>query len=330
MIYRYVPLLKAKAGEITALDNLTASHRARILPVVHIGETLSPNFGKKLSAAWGGQPLAIDGSFNHGHTGSTASFVNLIQALRSDGTPTMPSVNPSDPAAYVAAVGVLKNPQGLVMKSSLATLASSYGWIGQQGWSPQEIDLVIDLKHVAAIDPQTFSGYVLSVLHQGAQALSLFRSVTLASAAAPKDHGSLAYGPNRVPRTDWQLWQSTYQLSPVKLDYGDYCTGHPDLTEPPGAAMANATVSARYTLDTDWLVIKGRSTGGVHGQPMAVQYASHATTISTDPNFGGIPSCWADGRVQHAASGGQGMGSRQKWAEIAANRHISLVADRLP
>jgi hypothetical protein len=154
--------------------------------------------------------------------------------------------------------------------------------------------------------------------------------VTLASAAAPKDNSSLIHGPNRVLREDWRLWSATYQMSPVQLDYGDYCTGHPDLTEPPGVAMANATVSARYTLDNEWLIIKGRSTSGQYGMPMGVQYTSHAGVIANDPRFGGLQSCWADGRVQLAASGAPGVGSRQKWSEIAANRHISLVADRLP
>lgn len=330
MEYRYLPFLKAKAGEIVALENLTPSARARVLPLIHIGETLSPNFGKRMAAAWTSHPLAVDGAFNHGSSGSVTSFVALIQELRNKGASVMPCVGVSDPINYVNAALAAKDENGIVVKATLATLNSSYGWVSQHGLVPGEVDLVIDLKHIAAIDPQTFSGYVLSVLLQGAQALNAFRSVTLASAAAPKDHSSLAYGANLVPRTDWTLWLATHPHSPVKLDYGDYSTGHPDLTEPPGVAMANATVSARYTLDADWLIIKGRSTGGINGQPMAVQYISHAALISANSNFGGVAGCWADSRVQHAAAGGQGVGSRGKWAEIAANRHISLVADRLP
>jgi len=330
MNHRYIPLLKAKAGEVEALGNLTAAARTRILPLIHIGETLSPKFGQKFAVAWGSRSVGVDGSFNLTKSGSTTAYQQLVQTLRQAGTPAIPSVNPADPPAYTAAVSSLKDQNGLVLKTNLTNLIGSPAWVAQQGWNLQEIDLVIDLKSIAGVDPQMLSGYVLSVLQQGAQALAPFRSITLAASAAPKDHGSLNRGINRVPRGDWLLWQNTVTFSPLRLDYGDYATGHPDLTEPPGAAMANATVSARYSLDAEWLIIKGRSTGGAHGLPMASQYSSHANTISNDPNFGGVNGCWADNSVLHAASGGTGMGSRQKWAEISANRHISLVADRLP
>jgi len=330
MNYRYIPLLKAKAGEIEALGNLTSSARSRILPLIHIGETLSPKFAQKFSIAWGNQPVGVDGSFNLTKSGAAATYLQLVQTLRQAGTPAIPSVNQTDLPAYIATVSSLRDQNGLIVKTSLTNLIGSSAWVFQQGWHPQEVDLVIDLKSIAGVDHQMLSGYLLSVLQQGAQTLASFRSVTLAASAAPKDHGSLNRGSNRVPRADWLLWQSTVPFAPIKLDYGDYGTGHPDLTEPPGAAMANATVSARYSLDAEWLIIKGRSTGGAHGLPMALQYSSHAGVISTDPNFGGLNGCWADASVAHVASGGTGMGSRQKWAEISANRHISLVADRLP
>jgi hypothetical protein len=192
------------------------------------------------------------------------------------------------------------------------------------------IDLVVDLKHIGSVDVASFGGYVASVIAQNASRLATFRSVTLAAAAAPKDRGALSRGVNRVPRKDWLLWNAVRPHVPIQVDYGDYLTGHPDLTEPPGAAMAKATVSARYTLDTDWLIIKGWSTGGQHGLPMRQQYRSHATLIANDPGFLGVPGVWADAQINQASSGAQGTASRGKWSGFAANRHLSWVADRLP
>jgi len=329
MPVRYIPLIKAKAGEIVALDNLSANVAQRTFPLIHIGENIAASFSNQLSRAWQ-QPIAVDGSFNFRHARSVAAYQNLVNSLRAQGTPAIPSIGYADPPAMLAAASALKNQDGIALKVAAADIASVAGWVVQIGWSPSEVDLVVDLKHVSSFDVATFGGYVAGLFQQVAPAMAQFRSVTLASGAAPKDHGSLNYGINLVNRTDWDLWSIVHSRVPFELDYGDYCTGHPDLTEPPGPAMASATVSARYTLDTNWLIIKGRSTSGQYGSPMANQYRSHAQQIMGYAGFGGLPNCWADGRVQLAAAGTAGTSSRQKWSEIAANRHISLVVDRLP
>jgi hypothetical protein len=250
--------------------------------------------------------------------------------MRNSGVPTMPSYGPGDPAAYQQFARSMADAHGVVIKVSIGDISSAPVWLASQGIPASAVDLVIDMKHVASIDLPSYAGYITSVLQQNAQSLMQYRSVTLASAAAPKDHTPLKYGANRVPRTDWLLWSAVSLTTPFQLDYGDYLTGHPDLTEPPGVAMASATVSARYTLDTEWLIIKGRSTSGQYGLPMAQQYSAHAGLISSDPGFSGVIGSWADSQIMLAAAGAPKMGSRGKWSGFAANRHLWLVADRLP
>jgi Beta protein len=329
MAYRYVPMMKTKAGETDALQNSSPTLRAKAMPLLHVCETVSPKFAKQLGAAWNGPLTGLDGSFNYQRSGSTATFSSLLSALRNEGVLCMPSLGLADPQPYQQVARSLVDENGLIIKSSLANLSAVAGFISTNALAPDDVDLVIDLKHVAAIDIPTFAGYVISVLNQNAPQLASLRTVTLAAAAAPKDHSSLAYGANVLPRTDWQLWSIVSNNVSFRLDYGDYLTGHPDLTEPPGVAMANATVSARYTLDNDWLVIKGRSTSGPYGQPMGVQYMAHAGVIVSHAGFGGV-GAWADNQISQAASGAPKMGSRQKWAGFAANRHVELVANRMP
>lgn len=326
---RYLPMMRTKAGEITALRMLSPAARSRVLPVFHMCATIAAGFSSGLSAAWAGQPTALDGSWNAGQHGSSHTFQGLLTAMRSGGIPTIPVVGQSDPAHYQGAVHPLVGPDGVAVKATLGQLPSISAWIASAGWSPAMVDLIVDLRHIGGFDLTSFAGYVLSSLNSASPSFSTFRSVTLASGAAPKDAGSLARGVNHVPRHDWQLWNAIHPHLPM-LDYGDYMTGHPDLTDPPGAAMATATVSARYSLDNEWLIIKGFSTGGSSGQPMDVQYQAHANVIVSHPGFNGIPACWADVEIAAAASVIAGRGSRQKWSEFAANRHISLVADRLP
>lgn len=157
-----------------------------------------------------------------------------------------------------------------------------------------------------------------------------WRSVTLASAAALKDMGGLPLGRTNVPRRDWQVWSSVRGAVPFRLDYGDYGIGHPDLEEPPGEAMAGATVSVRYTVDDYWIALKGRQQGGKAGLPMHPQYLAHAKILVKDPEFGGLNPCWGDDQIRQIAAGKLSPGSRAKWVEYSGNRHISLVVDRLP
>lgn len=329
-VHRYIPMLKTKSGETTALENLSNNARARIMPLFHICEEVKPRFIPSLSAAWAGRLTAVDGSFNYGRTNSPNTMNRLVAGMRSSGIPTMPCWGPSDMVAYQYVARALVDGNGAVVKVRLNEIDGIASWLALQNLPPAMVDLIIDLKHMDAYDVGSLPGIVVAVCLQQAPTLGMFRSVTLAAAAAPKDHGALYRGVNLVPRFDWSLWNSVRPNVPFRLDYGDYLTGHPDLTEPPGVAMASATVSARYTLDNAWMIIKGWQTSGPNGLPMRQQYHSHATIIANDPGFSGVPNVWADGQIGQAASGAQGMASRAKWSGFAANRHMSLVADRLP
>jgi hypothetical protein len=322
--------MKTKAGEIAALDNLDVGAKSRVLPLFHICSEVKPSFVPQLISAWSGRLIAVDGVFNFGQTGNSSTLSSLIQALRNGGIAAMPCWGPNDPLPYQHAARTMLDGYGAMIKVSLANLPTLRAWMEQQGLHAAHADLVIDMKHVGSIDIGTFSGYVSATLNSMASTLLPFRSVTLAGASAPKDNTSLALGVNRVARTDWMLWTSVRAAVPFRLDYGDYLTGHPDLTEPPGVAMASATVSARYTLDTCLLIVKGRSSNGPNGLPMRQQYQSHARVIAADAGFSGVPNVWADGQIGLAAAGTPGMASRAKWSGYAANRHLSLVADRLP
>jgi hypothetical protein len=94
--------------------------------------------------------------------------------------------------------------------------------------------------------------------------------------------------------------------------------------------MANATVSVRYAVDDHWICIKGSSMRGKSGIPMPKQYLAHAKALVADPNFGQLPSCWGDGRITQIAKAQIRSGSRPMWVQLSANRHLSLIANRLP
>jgi hypothetical protein len=330
--YQYVPLLRTKQGEVTALEHLTTTAKDRIFPVFQLVENPPTRFSPSLGQAWSGRPLALDGLFNFGATGSSNDFTARFHDVGREGVLVIPCIEFGAPTQYVQAASqeIGQYGPGLAVKVRPADLPNLQAWITNQGWNSQNIDLIITCEHVADFDPAQFGAFVAHSIQQHLPALS-WRTVTLASAAAPKDHGQFPVGRTDVPRRDWQLWNAVAGQVQTHLHYGDWGIGHPDLTEPPGVAMVSATVSVRYTVDDAWIILKGRPTSGRTGQPMGTQYVNHAQALVADPQFGGLSACWGDTRIQQIASGGgRNPGNRTTWISIGANRHFSLVADRLP
>lgn len=329
--YTYVPTLRTKVGEAKALGQLSAGHKARIFPIFQVTSAPPTTFATTLNRGWS-TPLALDGLWNFTQSGSLTAYTTLFHSLRQLGLQAIPSVDVAAQAAYVAGVQQLLGSSGpnLVVRANLTTLPAAAAWVAQQGWQPNSIHLVIDVGHVAEYDPANFASYVLHALNSAAPHQQGWRTITLSSSAAPKDAGAASLGLNSFSRFDWMLWNAVAPNQGYQLHFGDFGSAHRELTEPPGAAMARATVSVRYTVDNHWLFIKGRQTGGPQGLPMHQQYRAHATQLTQHSAFGGVPVCWGDGQIQGVVSGGVSAGSRQTWACKTMNRHLAKVADQLP
>jgi hypothetical protein len=279
-----------------------------------------------------GMPFALDGYYNFTENGNTATaFTALFQSLGSQGANCIPSVPFNAGSGYITAIAPFIDQfgTGLMVRVNLGDLQHVQAWVSNMGWNAANVDLVIDVGGVAEHDPIAFGAYVTHAI-QGNLTPTNWRSVTLASYAAPRDHGALSYGRNVVPRRDYQLWDLVRSSVSSQLDYADSGHIHPSLEDAPGVAMASATVSARYTVLADWIIYKGVSTSGQNGIPMRTQYQSHARHLVTEAQFNNIQGCWGDDQIRHYATTPGGTGNRGNWAALALNRHISVVADQLP
>jgi hypothetical protein len=219
-----------------------------------------------------------------------------------------------------------------MVRARLVDLDTLDSWISGHGWTHQDIDLVIDAGHVGSYDPKLFELVVQTAIEKHLHPIKPWRSICLAGAAAPLDMTGLPPGLSIVPRRDWALWRTVATHNPFNMHYGDYGISHPDLTEPPPLAMTRATVSVRYTTEDDWIVLKGKPMAGAKGQPMPILYRAHAKKLAGDPRFNGLSNrCWGDTRIEQISSSGSGpAGNRTSWVAIGVNRHLSLVAARLP
>ncbi|MFI4976105.1 MAG: hypothetical protein ACHP84_16310 [Caulobacterales bacterium] len=331
MPFRYVPILRSKAGEATALHNLDAAAKQRVFPVIRLTAAVPATFAGRMAGAWVGRDLALDGYYSLTQTGSTVPLQSLANTLTAAGVHVLPSIRVGAPAPYIAAIQHMRQQsQGrLVVLARLGDMATLDAWLISINATPPAADLVIVAGHV----PDYGAGALDPVVTHSLQTLpnpANWRSITLASSAAPRDYAPFPLGLSSVSRLDWVLWQAVHPAVQFQLDYGDYGIAHPDMTEPPGVAMVRASVSAKYTLDTTWLIAKGQQVTGPMGVPMPTQYLGHANALVAQPGFGGVPNCWGDTRIQAITAHTASPGSRATWVEVGVNRHLSLVTDRLP
>jgi hypothetical protein len=324
-------MLKTKAGEVTALLQLAPAEKDRIAPIFHVAEAPPATFVPRMATTWTGRRCFLDGAFNFNGSGSAADFDNTFVALGTNGVPVLPVIEIGATAGYnnAAFAHVGQFAPGLMLKCTPGNLPSAAGFAQQMQTAQNQIDLLIDAGHVSEYEPVSFAGYVSHILQVNLPAAQ-WRSVTVASSAAPKDFGQLSLGTSIVQRTDWLLWSNLRHPPGVAIDFADFGISHRDLTEPPGVAMAGATVSVRYTIENNWVMIKGRRTTGASGIPMGNQYRSHAQTLIARPDFDQLPGCWADQRITAIATTAISAGGRAQWVEINANRHFTFVVSRLP
>jgi hypothetical protein len=93
MIYRYVPIVRTKAGEAEALGNLSAKAKSRIFPVINATAAIPVSFLGNMITKLNGIPVALDGSYNCSATGSTSAFISLFSGLGNGGVPTIPVIS---------------------------------------------------------------------------------------------------------------------------------------------------------------------------------------------------------------------------------------------
>jgi len=329
---RYVPLLRSKAGEAVALRDLDQAATDRIFPVIHLPEKPTSRFASKFADAWRNRPIALDGRFHFDTVGGAGTFSSLFAALGAAGVPVIPSIPLSAPGGYVQAARSMigRYGPGLVVKAAPEEVGALAARTADHGWRPEDIDLVVDAGEITPGSVAGVADYLRYVLTQKLPHPDRWRSIALASAAAPRDLSALPFGRSELRRSDWHLWSAVAEAVPFALDYGDYAHANPDLTEPPGPAMGRATVSVKYAIDDAWVVLKGRPTAGPSGRKMELQYRGHATKLLDEPAFGGLRGCVADQHIRAIANGTTNAGSRVTWAGIMVNRHLWLVADRLP
>jgi hypothetical protein len=342
MVYRYIPILRFKAGERDALKNLSLVGRLGVTPLLllapdqFVGKkataknpaVASPvQFVSQMAASWGQEPFFLDATALP-TTPAGHPLAAIAAVARAHNLKLIPSTTLTAPAPYQAAVNgaVAADGRGVALKIDLSDLASSAAWVPGWAFPLNQTDLIVDLG--ATISVANAMGAALDPAFLTLAGAGQWRSVTVAGASMPENFTGLAAGLIPMPRVEVLLWNRLRALTPYQLDFGDY--GTVSTAPAPGGIKWGYPINVKYTVGNDFLICRGVRTVGLGSVDMDVQLRAHAASIVAYPTRAPIAYCWGDGRIDQIAAGAISPNNLGGWVGFSVNRHIETTRANLP
>lgn len=352
----YVPILKGKAGEFGALRQLEMPVLSMIKPFFDVAripldgddqpsrtvDQHLDNFVSGITAVWNSgrsgyfdvydldlESRTVDGQHPVSYIADALSAANTNLVVTS-------GFDRDD--AYQAAVKTAygKLGSGLCVRllrddidSVVVTKNGIEDLVKSVGVGPEETDIILDFRALESAEVASAVSAASNFINTYSGIVK-YRSLILASSGFPQTMLGIPSGSTQVvPRVELQLWRKLAEVNPSVSrmpDFSDYGVVHPDLQDINPRVM-RASAKIRYTLDDEWLILKG---AGLHSHPRRYkQYHDLSSQLTSDHRYMGANFSWGDSYIYDCASEAVSTGNLQKWVEIDTNHHITFVASQI-
>jgi Beta protein len=169
--------------------------------------------------------------------------------------------------------------------------------------------------------------------------LSKWQTVSMASGAFPPDLQGFEPGNRRIPRSDWLAWKKAVSQSETRIrkpSFSDYTIQYGLYKEP--VEGSNPSVSVRYTLDEEWLIMRGEAVRGKatskpdETRPGREQWHGRAQLLCDNRDlFYGESFSWGDAFIRERSLDPKNYGSHEIWLRAGINHHMTTqYAKRSP
>jgi hypothetical protein len=340
----YVPVLKVKGGEKRALQRISPILQSRMTPLLEIverktsntqnahlvtafknlAETVRPYSRCFLDA----REIAADGP---------AGAADVFQRASDAGIVFTPVTGISRRADVVPALAHRENGLALRLTRSefeqgeLAIRINVF--LTEHSLTPEQLDLIIDL------------GAVEDFIIEGIEALTdafvaevpnhqRWNTFTISACSFPKSMGGVNRNSHAlVERGEWLAWKSHLydqrQNLPRLPTFSDCVIQHPAGVEGFDPRIMAASAAVRYTLEGEWLLIKGRSTKAIRAGEQFPDLAHELVYGSFRSRFYGSDHCNGCQLMKAAADGAPSLGSAGVWRQMGTIHHLSVVTQAL-
>lgn len=355
----YVPILKWKRGEQTAVSSMSDSTRRRILPLAEIqdrpydwqAEDYTKDWEEHIEAvikatvrSWGRQfEIAFDQPIDssddeRGGRGRSSIWALLFNRLWDAEVRAVPVVSSWAPDEEVAALAELprRSSGGRYLLrchfdeeehgDSVRAVSAWYRrTLKEVGASHEDVDVVFDAGYFAGEDVSALNADFCAAVLKELSLQGPWRTLTLASGAFPANLAGLKTGAHKVVRFDWRLFRDVADQFRYRLVYGDYGVSHPETSDlDPRTIRMSANL--RYTCSRYWRVYKAKNVKD-HGFD---QYKDLCRLLVESDEFYGANFSDGDENFRKVAEDStSGPGSATIWRRDATNHHIHVVLGQL-
>jgi hypothetical protein len=339
----YLPALKGRQGEFTALADIQPVTRRTVLPVIEIvpgpvddAATLRTTVDKTVRklGVWAGSRLLLDTGWLPGDIELRAGVGVLGYATAAAGdagigaTPVV-RLNDAELAHRDARLHAGRG-HGIAVRLNVEDMDEDpedleealTALLHRLGRSPAEVDLLLDLGAVDGdVAVRAGARLIRDVLH-GLPEPEAWRGLVVLAGAFPTDLQAVQpWTLGELPRRDAMLHDHLRRRPlPRVPTFGDYAVAHPLLVTGPAFPAAP---QLRYTASDRWLVLKGRRNDPEGHE----QFYRVCEAIARHPEFAGAALGRADARIADPRR--EGPGNASTWRAIATTHHLDYLAHRL-
>jgi hypothetical protein len=340
----YVPVLKVKRGERKALQRISSTHLSQITPLLEIvarkpaktlnahldtaftdlAETVRPYMRCFIDA----REIAADGQAGADEVFRRASDAGIVF------TPVTGISRTADvvPALAHRANGLaLRLTRTEFEQGGLATKINAF--LRQHGLTPEHLDLIVDLGGVEDFIAEGI-GALTDAFMAEVPDHQRWHTFTVSACAFPKSMGGVQRNSHAfVERAEWIAWKGNLYERRNSLQrlptYSDCAIQRPEGVENFDPVRMQVSAAIRYTLEEEWLLIKGQSTRSKRPGEQFPALARKLVYGSLMSRFYGPDHCSGCGLMKAAADGASGLGSAEAWRQLGTIHHISVVTQGL-
>jgi hypothetical protein len=331
----YVPVLRWKGAERTAVQNLPNSIRDGLTPLIelvpkHIAKTRIEIAARQVAESWGwnrltfvdfnllpeeAMPLAIP------RFAACAIRYNIGLAVATGlarGTNYQTGVRAAIEASHCG-LCLRIYPHDFRSGRVVAQIEELLGFFGVAASS---VHLILDFQSICG-HPPDMTDWVSRIPKP-----TEWRTFTLLAGSFPKDLSDFDKNSQQIlQRSDLLCWEDYLALAKGRMaSFGDYTVQHGVFEEHEGKQL-NFSASLRYASRSDWVIMRGEGVFNEDG-PGFAQWPANAALLCERDEFSGGTFSWGDDYIKKMSLGFK-TGGAKDWLAATINHHITLTVHQI-
>ncbi len=336
---KYVPILRGKVGEFTALQNLVGNAINEICPLIQFLPDSNPdrvgNYLDKISLelanAWNFEGNLI--YFDTSYLQDILFIAELIRKMKENEINFIPVIHPNSAEGYLDLIRNGNNNKGLCIRINttvnrpedlISTIDST---LEEFDTKESEIDLLIDLQYIDNEDNISHYKKTFLRFYNSLHRPKSFRRLIISAGSFPTDvNGVKVNTISRIPRIEGSLWEAViHDLADASLIYGDYGNIHPLYNPMSKAYEGSCTI--KYTSDSEFFIFRGKKAS--NSEEGSGQYHRKSKELINCLAYDGKDFSWGDEHIYKCANHDVSSGNAGTWVKYTLNHHFMKILDLL-